>query len=442
MFYSVGGLTLATTLATFYSVGVKTPNPDTLRVTERELTAHGYAYKTFMVTGRDERGNRIRKSFKSRDKAVAFVTAMRTKLLNAETAITTAVTRLTSDQLKQAEAAFARLGSRYTLDQAVAYFLDNYAAPDEAVTLKTAVEKFSEGKDDVRKNTLRNLKSTLKRFRDFIGEDKELHALTDEHIRAFMRSLRAKDGVSPISKKTFNNVRNDVSSLLTWCMDPQRRWVAKNVARDIKMHDRHQLRKTGVPDTLTPERACEVMAAAVKHEPSLAKAYALMLFAGLRPDDDGELFKLAHHPDVDKLVNLRTNVIIIPADVSKVKRQRKVRVCEALNKWLSLPGPILPPNADRHIKVFRVSQKLTPDVCRHSFVTYHVATGGSLADTALQSGNSESIVRDHYADQVTKDEAAPFWRIVPNDKRGATIAPEPKPEPPPGQPKKKSPKKG
>ena len=420
-------------------------NPDTLRVTERELSAHGYTYTTFMVTGRDERGNRIRKSFKSRDKAVAFVTAMRTKLLNAQTAVTTAVTRLTPDQLKQAEAAFNRLGDRYTLDQAVTYFVDNYAAPDEAVTLQTAVEKFTEGKDDVRKNTLRNLKSTLQRFRDHVGGDTELHTLTAEHVRAFIRSLRSKDGVSGVSKKTFNNVRNDVSSLLTWCMDPQRRWVAKNVARDIAMHDRHQLRKSGVPDTLSTERACELMAAAAKHEPSLAKAYAVMLFAGVRPDDDGELFKLVRHADVDKLINLRTNVIFIPAEVSKVKRQRKVRVCDALNKWLSLPGPILPPNADRHIKAFRLAQKLTPDVCRHSFCTYHVATHGSLADTALQSGNSEAIVRDHYADQVTKDEAAPFWRIVPDAKAGAVIAPEPKPQsqqpPKKAAPKKKSSRK-
>lgn len=423
---------------------MKTPNPDTLRVTERELTAHGYAYTTFMVTGRDERGNRIRKSFKSRDKAVAFVTAMRTKLLNAETAVTTAVTRMTPDQLKQAEAAFARLGSRYTLDQAVTYFVDNYAAPDEAVTLKTAVEKFSEGKDDVRKNTLRNLKSTLQRFRDFIGGDKELHTLTDKDIRAFMGSLRAKDGVSAITKKTFNNVRNDVSSFLTWCMDAQRRWVAKNVARDIKMYDEDQLgHRDGVPDTLTPERACEVMAAAAKHEPSLGKLYALMLFAGLRPDDDGEVFKLARRPDVDKLINLRTGKMEIPAVVSKVKKQRKVTICEALNKWLNLPGPILPPNADRHVKAFRVAQKLTHDVCRHSFVTYHVATGGSLADTAMQSGNSEKVIRAHYVDQVTKDEAAPFWRIVPDDKGGAVIAPEPKPQPrpQPKPPKKKSPAK-
>jgi hypothetical protein len=407
---------------------MKLPDPNTLKVVPRTLKGgDGYEWTTHRVEGRDPNGQRIRRCFKDRKQAEAFVTAMRTKLLNAQTAVTTAVTRLTPDQLKQAEAAFARLGSRYTLDQAVTFFVDNYAAPDEAVTLKTAVEKFSEGKDDVRKNTLRNLKSTLQRFRDHVGEDKELHTITGDHVRDFIRSLRAKDGVSPVSKKTFNNVRNDVSSLFTWCMDPQRRWVAKNVARDVAMFDDEQLgHRDGVPDTLSPERACEVMAAAAKHEPSLAKVYALMLLAGLRPDDDGEVFKLARRPDLEKLINLRTCKITVPATVSKVKQQRKVTICDALNKWLSLPGPILPTNADRHIKAFRVAQKLTPDVCRHTFVTNHVATHGSLADTAMQSGNSERIIRQHYADQVTKDEAAPFWRIVPDKKLGAVIAPEPK----------------
>ena len=146
---------------------MKTPNPNTLKVVPRTIKdGDGRICTTNRVEGRDENGNRIRRCFKSRAKAEAFVTAMRTRLLNAETAVTTAVTRLTPDQLKQAEAAFNRLGTRYTLDQAVTYFVDNYAAPDEVVTLDKAVREFSHGKDDVRSNTLRNVKSTVQRFRD------------------------------------------------------------------------------------------------------------------------------------------------------------------------------------------------------------------------------------------------------------------------------------
>ena len=407
---------------------MKQPDPNTLKVVTRTLKGgDGYEWTTHRVEGRDENGQRIRKCFKDRRQADAFITAMRTKLLNAQTAVTTAVTRLTPDQLKQAESAFARLGSRYTLDEVVGYFVANYAAPDESVTLDKAIEAFGKQKD-VRKNSLRSINSTITRFRDYLGGGSvEVHAITEKQVRGFLASVRAKDGVSPASKKTFNNYRNDISSLLTWCMDKQRRWVAKNVAREVAMYKREELRHAAAPETLTPSEALTLMQAAAKHEPSLAKAYALMLFAGIRPDDNGELFKLARHPEVDQLINLGTRTIRILPEIAKTKRFRKVRISDNVLAWLKQSGPILPTNASRHFKSFRPAQGLSADVCRHTFCTNHVATHGSLAATALQSGNSEQIIRDHYADQITAADAAPFWRIMPDEKAGAVIAPTTRP---------------
>jgi hypothetical protein len=416
---------------------MRTPDPNTLKVVTRTLKGgDGYEWTTHRVEGRDDNGKRIRRCFKDRKKAEAFVTAMRTKLLNAQTAVTTAVTRLSPDQLKQAEAAFARLGTRYTLDQAVTYFVQNYAAPDEVVTVERAVAEFSLGKDDVRSNTLRNVKSTVQRFRDHVGGGKELHVLTDKSVHDFLSSLRSKDGNGKASKKTFNNVRNDISSFLTWCMSSPRKWVAKNVAREVPMYKRDALKKMGVPDILTAERACEVMAAAANHSPSLAKAYALMLFAGIRPD--GELFKLGRVENVGRLINTRTKTIRIEQDISKVNELRTVDICDNLAAWLALDSSVLPPNAARHIKAFRADQKLSADVCRHTFCTAHVTTHGSLAATALQAGNSEDVIKKHYYQHMTKDEAAPFWRIVPHKTKGAVIAPAPAGSPPSTE---KSPKK-
>jgi hypothetical protein len=416
---------------------MKTPNPNTLKVVTRTLKGgDGYEWTTHRVEGRDENGNRIRRCFKDRKKAEAFITAMRTKLLNAETAVTTAITRLTPDQLKQAEAAFARLGSRYTLDEAVTYFTENYAAPDEVVTVDKALAEFSLGKDDVRSNTLRNVKSTVQRFRDHVGGDKELHLVTDKHVKAFLDSLRSKDGATKASKKTFNNSRNDISSFLAWCMNSPRKWVAKNVAREVAMYRRDALKKMGLPDILTAERAREVMAAAAKHSPSLAKAYALMLFAGVRPD--GELFKLGRPENAARLINTRTKKITIEAQISKVNELRTVDICDNLAAWLALDGPVLPPNAARHVKAFRADQKLSADVCRHTFCTAHVTTHGSLAATALQAGNSEAIIKTHYYQHMTTNEAAPFWRIVPHKTKGAIIASAPAGSPPSAE---KSPKK-
>jgi hypothetical protein len=394
-----------------------------LRIKTRTLSAHGFSYTTHMVVGRDASGLRLRKCFKSREDATAFIAGEQTRILNAETATRPVNTRLTSEQLHAAESAFTRLGARHTLDEAVSYFLDNYASPDETITLKSAVEKFSEGKSDVRANTLRNIKSTVNRFRDHVGGDIELHMITEQNVRDFLGSLRSKDGEGDASKKTWNNARNDVSSFLTWCMERERRWVTKNVAREVTLYDRKALKKMGVPDILSPEQACKLMAAAAKHEPSLAKLYALMLFAGVRPD--GELHKLVRDPKVERLIKTNTRAIHITADTSKVHEDRTVAMSENLAKWLSLPGPLLPTNAVRHIKSFRATHALSQDVCRHSFCTFHVATHGSLAKTAIEAGNSEGVIKRHYYQHASAEEAAPFWRIVPDKKKGAVIAPDP-----------------
>jgi hypothetical protein len=36
-----------------------------------------------------------------------------------------------------------------------------------------------------------------------------------------------------------------------------------------------------------------------------------------------------------------------------------------------------------------------------------------MGDTALQTGNSEAIIKKHYFSLVTPEEADAFWRIVP-----------------------------
>ena len=40
---------------------------------------------------------------------------------------------------------------------------------------------------------------------------------------------------------------------------------------------------------------------------------------------------------------------------------------------------------------------------------------GSFAETALKSGNSESIIRNFYLNTMAQDEAQAFWAIVPQD---------------------------
>jgi hypothetical protein len=53
------------------------------------------------------------------------------------------------------------------------------------------------------------------------------------------------------------------------------------------------------------------------------------------------------------------------------------------------------------------------DVLRHTFISMHVAKFRSMGDTALQAGNSESIIRRHYLNVTTPQEAGAFFAIKP-----------------------------
>jgi pyruvate/2-oxoglutarate/acetoin dehydrogenase E1 component len=56
---------------------------------------------------------------------------------------------------------------------------------------------------------------------------------------------------------------------------------------------------------------------------------------------------------------------------------------------------------------------LTHDVLRHTFISMFVAKFRSMGEAALQAGNSESIIRKHYLDLKSKEEAEQFFGIMP-----------------------------
>ena len=75
--------------------------------------------------------------------------------------------------------------------------------------------------------------------------------------------------------------------------------------------------------------------------------------------------------------------------------------------------PIIPSSASNLLAEVRKKFSIGHDCLRHTFVSMHVARFRSMGDTALQAGNSEAIIKRHYLNLVTPEEADAFWRIVP-----------------------------
>jgi hypothetical protein len=144
-------------------------------------------------------------------------------------------------------------------------------------------------------------------------------------------------------------------------------------------------------------------------EGRLVRYFGLALFAGIRPG--GELRKLARHPE---LVSIENKVIRIPAAISKTRKARQIKIRPNLAKWLrKYPGEILPVNAINEVAAIRAKFQLTHDVLRHSFISYHIGAFKSFADAAIESGNSETIIRDHYLNTSSLGDSKRFWKIEP-----------------------------
>jgi hypothetical protein len=171
----------------------------------------------------------------------------------------------------------------------------------------------------------------------------------------------------------------------------------------------------GVPHVLTVAQARDLMAYAASYEGgAMAKYFALALFAGLRSGPDGELLKLARHPERAKLLDLARGVIHVQPEISKTHQYRQTTIRPALHQWLTrFEGEIWPTNADRMTKHIRARFDLAHDVLRHSFFSYVVGAEKSVERAALEGGNTESILRRHYLNLTNTDEAEDFWRILP-----------------------------
>jgi site-specific recombinase XerC len=397
----------------------KAPKPLTIR--EITVERNGSSYRRFRVEGyRDsDTGKRRLREFSDRAEATRFVAEQEIAAANREP-IRSVITRLTPDQIAQAESAFSRLGESHTLDEAVSHFLAKVAPPEKPIDIKAGLVAFLIAKEQegLREQSLKQLEHTLGRFRDAVHRRGviHLHECDAATVETFLRSLRAKGGVEKASPKTWNNFRADLSSFFTWCRDPRRRWIALNPCEGVA---KIKLDGTGEPDILTVKQAARLMRDVEQFQDGkLIRYFALALFAGIRPGSKGELYKLARHPDREKLIDLNRGIITIPPEVSKTRRKRQIVIRPALRAWLEATGPeIIPTNSDRLLKEIRKRHELSHDVLRHSFISFHVGAFRSIGDAALEAGNTEGVIKAHYLNIVTEAQGKAFWRLAPRGRK-------------------------
>lgn len=386
---------------------------------EYHYEKRGKHYVGYLVQGWTENGKAKRKQFANEEDAKTFIALKRIEIENQGADLRMVTTSLSDKQKQEAEDAFSKLGDTYSLTEAIDFFLKNHRPPEFTISLDKALGIYLDEReaDGIRERSLKAKKSVLEQFTREV-ENIEVHEVTAQSVNQYLRGLRAKDGVNPATRKTWNNYRNELNHFFDWCaqtdLATNRPFTFRNVVQDVRHYtakqvaeQRQEIITTSVSDVL------ERMTNAFEFRGgALAKYYALAYFAGIRPD--GELQGLSKQEQ--KLINLKTQTIIIPASLSKTGEKRTVSISDNLKQWLEAlkHSPIVPTNFNRLNKEFRKLHGFTHDETRHTFISYHVALNRSVGDVALQAGNSESIVKKHYLNLYPIEEGQDFFSIVPD----------------------------
>jgi integrase len=371
------------------------------------LKQHGYTYQAWEVHGYRPDGTRIRIRCKSEDEARIRKSEEETKAINSERSARFIQTRLTALQLSEAESCFDRLAPKYSLTEAVDYFLRHYHAPEFKIPIGGAFTQFQAAMDGtVRDRTLVGVKSTLGQFELFTNNT-NVHEITTATVEAFLNSLRGRNGTDKATRRTWNASRGILHRFFGWCVS--RRYISTNPVSDTK---RYKIAADHI-DVLPLEVCQKLMGYVAQFKGGkLAPYFAIALFGGVRPGPNGELAKLAKNPE---LVSPENRSIRITAAISKIGKPRQIKIRPNLIRWLQrYPGDILPVNYYRDIAAIRKKFALSHDVLRHTFISAHVMAFGSFAETAIEAGNSESIIREHYFNVITRAKAKAFWRIEPS----------------------------
>ena len=354
-------------------------------------------------------GLRIRRNYKTREEAAAEKSVLEIKALQAAAGLRAVATVLTDDQVREAEAVFRRLsGKPHPLSFYVDFALSSYREPEHQKPLSAAISEYVSTKTHefeqkhISLPQIARIRWDLRRLQDHF-RGKAVAELTVASLVTFLE-------LGKPSLKTYNNRRGIVSTFLKFCY--LRGWIAENPVQRIPQHRIRQHR--GLAHTFTAGQARQFMDFIEGLEGGrFVPYYALCLFAGIRPGvPGGEITKL--RPEA---VDLDAGVINVSAEASKVREPRKVEIQPNLAAWLQAYPlkrfPIVVGNFQKRRAKFAGRFNLTHDVLRHTFISMFVAKFRSVGEAALQAGNSEGIIRRHYLDLKSKEEAEDFWGILP-----------------------------
>lgn len=367
-------------------------------------------------------GKQVRKTFLSKEEAEGYKQELEIKLLNGPENGRHMWVKITPEEHDDAFAALRLLKeekSPRSLVYVVQHFLETHKEVDESTKLGDAANQYIDAREKdcnsgaLRETTFRKQTNTIKRFSKEIGPEVPIGRVDHRVVETFLAGMA---GGAP-KPKSWNLVRGELSHFFKWALSQDM------IAEDpiLKVEIKKTTNNKGLISTLSAADAAELMAWLEENPKSnpgvLVPFFALALFTGIRPQ--GEISRLTQD-----LINTRNGILHITQQVSKTGFPRRPYIQPNLALWLERYPPsnpiIAPRDSKLYLKPLKERFSLEHDVLRHTYISMLVGSFRSIGDAALQAGNSEAVIKNHYLDLKTVEEADAFWRIVP---KGMSLPP-------------------
>lgn len=295
----------------------------------------------------------------------------------------------------------------YSLDvrQAVELLLPQLQAREHGLSVNDAVKRLLESKRaaGLSERHLYSIENRLSRFAtDHAG--RSLASFTLRDVEQWLHAL-------PVSGQTKNHYKAALHSLFGYGVK-----LGACVANPVAGIDSQKVVR-GAPVILTPSQLSALLTACAADGEMLA-FIGIGAFAGLRR---AEIERLRWED-----VNLSRGFIIVGAQNAKTGKRRLVPVCASLRKWLApaakTAGPVAPTmNFRNRFDAVREAAGLLAkwegNELRHSYASYRLAQNQNAAQTALELGNSPTVLESHYKELTTPEDAARWFAVTPTAAR-------------------------
>ena len=265
---------------------------------------------------------------------------------------------------------------------------------DQTVTFEEAAWASVAERSERRATTQRDLRHFVRRMLRVEGiAQRPLRAMSTKECRELLEKAFGN------SAHSFNKGRAILHSIFAY--GQRQEWCGENPVARIEA--RRVQEKEIVP--LKPEEVRRLeQAAQLPEHRDMQLSLHLMLYSGVRP---AEVCRLSLHH-----IRLNEGRVIIPAQSSKTGGGRVIPLRR--RKRLSNIPLSIPRNWQKRWQALRRAAGFThwqPDVCRHTFASYHAAYFRDLGALQLEMGHrSSDLLRTRYLNLPEVKQAKAFWR--------------------------------